>query len=153
MADTASSLGDVSLYSEPRIEDYGSLIDLTAAFDVDTLGQLTKGALSLAVVSAAAIPGSGLLPGGASGSTPDSGTLDEVRRGGSTPGSEGVVAGAQGSGGGSGGEKVGEVAGDGGGSGKRLPFSGLNVILTASLGAAVAGAGARARYALRRERD
>jgi len=116
-----------SAYPAPTIEDYGSLVELTAAFDPDLVGSVAKG-LSLAVVSAA------FLPGMESSSTGFSG-------GGSGGGD---TAGASGAGGG---------GGEGGsGAGGRLPFTGYSVVLTAAVGAALAGAGAGAKSALRRRR-
>jgi len=146
------------VYLEPRLEDYGSLTDLTAAFDADTLTHVAKGAISLAVVST--LPGGGILPGtggGAGTGTPGTGVMGEnVSGGNGAPGTNGTN-GAQGSEGGGGGETAGVGASSGGGggsgSGGRLPFTGLNVILIASVGAGLTATGARARRALRRDRE
>lgn len=159
-----SIMAEPGTYSEPRIEDFGTLIDLTAAFDPDTLGDLAKGALSMAAVSVP-MSGGGTLPGtggggGGGGTTPTSETLGQGGSGGgSTPGTSGGgggdsggSAGAQGSGAG-GGPGGGGSEGGGSDGGGRLPFSGFSVILTAALGAVLAGGGARARSVLRRKPD
>lgn len=156
-------------YSPPAITDHGSLVDLTADFDLTFVGSVAK-VVSLAAVSPAIInPGGGEVPndnlgglpkpvdvlsgGGESGGAPQvpgagPEVLSDVGSGG--PGESGVpgapgggVAGTGGSGGG--------AAGGGGGGGGDLPFTGYPAMLSAAAGAALTTAGVTLRSKLRRK--
>lgn len=153
MAETGRDAGATSTYASPRIEDYGSLTDLTASFDPDTVASLAQGAgsLSLAVVSVVMVRRE---------SSSSSSVLDEriSRRegGGDSSVLDDRVAGGRSGGGGvgsSGGGGTGGGEGAGSGGGGRLPFSGYSVFVTAAVGAALASAGAGARAALRRRQS
>lgn len=157
-------------YDTPCIEDYGSLVELTA--DVDLSFELVRSVAMLAVVSAPIV-----LPGTGGGSAPDAGgapqppavdlgspgpggTLGDLDQGGSdlsgggTEGPSGGLAGDRASGGagtgggGAAGEGGGGGAGDSIGSGK-LPFTGLLVPVIGGLGMALSLAGTWMRQRLR----
>ena len=162
-------------YSSPRIDDYGSLRDLTADFDITFVGSVAK-AVTIAGVSAiVAAPGpdagtgvggpgpdagtgvGGPGPeagikgvseaGGADTSTPNAGPSGGGAPSGGTVGaSNGSPTGGAQPSGGSGGP--GDVSGSGG-AGGTLPFTGYAVMVTAAVGAALTGAGLRIRSALR----
>jgi hypothetical protein len=121
-------------WDAPRVEDYGTLADITA--DVGMLGHFGIG-----IAQAASIPQQ---PGPGGGGD----VLDENDRGGGGgplgggdgPGGGGDVAGEGGAGGAGGGS-----GGDGG-----LPFTGLALAVIGSVGAGLTAAGAALRERLRR---
>lgn len=157
-------------YNPPAITDHGSLVDLTADFDLTFVGSVAK-VVSLAAVSPAIInPGGGEVPnannpggapetvnvlsgGGGSGGTPEvindsPEVLSDVGSGG--PG-ESDVTGAPGGVAGSGGSGGGAAGGGGGGGGGDLPFTGYPAMLSAAAGAALTTAGVTLRSKLRRK--
>lgn len=124
-------------YSPPRVEDYGTLLELTAAVDVNVVGLVGN-----VVMAAMSNP-----MGGPHATDP---TLQ--------PGAGGVLGGTGGGGGGltggggggaGGGGFLAHLLGGGGGGGK-LPFTGFPVVLLAAIGAMVASAGAALSALLRR---
>lgn len=159
-------------YSTPAITDHGSLIDLTADFDLGFVGSVAK-VVSLAAVSptvGGVIPGDGTTttPGGIAGVLDSVGILSsgepsgasEVLDDGPTVGSdlgsgptdgagppadEGAVAGVGSEGGGEGGGP-GSLQGEGG-----LPFTGYYATLFAAAGATLTTAGVMLRSKLRRK--
>ena len=142
-------------YVPPAIEDYGSLVELTAAFDPDLLNTVAKSALSLAVVSTPIPPGnvpdSGVLPETLTSTPTGTETVGQTGPGGgSGSGAPGGTVGQGAAGVGSGGGGSGSAGAGGSAAGGRLPFTGYTVVLTAAVGAAIAGAGTSARSALRR---
>ena len=70
------SAGDMA-YTPPRIKDHGSLIDLTADFDVNFVGSVAK----VLTIAAASAP----MPGGG-GDAPDGGVAMNLPPGGEPPG-------------------------------------------------------------------
>jgi hypothetical protein len=133
-------------YSPPVVKDYGTLLELTAALDVNVMGAISN--LAMAAVSG---PIGGPNTPGAPGGTGGTGNLlgghvsdgiGNAPAGGNSPGNAG--------GGGHGGI-VGLVFG-GKGAGK-LPFTGFPVVLIAAFGAAFASTGAAIRSLLRRRRS
>jgi hypothetical protein len=157
--DSAAATSLQGAYRPPSVEDYGTLVELTAAFDPDMLNTVVKSTLTLAQVSAV-VPGGEVLPGSESGGTTGAPNLGDTGTGtGTVPTGAGGGGGGgtlgQGAGGGDtggGGAGGGSGAGDGGAGGK-LPFSGYQALLVAGLGAALATAGAKARATLRRTAD
>jgi hypothetical protein len=147
-------------YGQFAIEDYGTLVELTADLHIE----LPTQALRLAVTAFGAsspIPGPGPGGGGSPGggnvinglqntvpSSPKGGTLpatEHAGRLGAGPasGTHGVSGLSPGTGSGTapgGGASTGGGGGGGGGGGK-LPFTGYGVLLTAAIGASFAGAG------------
>lgn len=135
-------------YQPPRIEDYGTLEELTA--DSSLLSPLGLGS-TIAAVTSPLVPGG---PGGGghggAGDTPGNTNFQGVEHAGGTPGDTGDVSpadstspgtvGAGGPGGGSGG---------GGGGGGELPFTGFPAVLAAAVGGGLASAGAALRRAFR----
>lgn len=154
-------------YSRPEIQDYGSLAELTADFDLTVAGSVLK-VVTMAAVSApltgggggGAAPappdGAGVLAGGGDGLSggpdvpTDGGGVLPDRADGDTLGDRAV--GGEGTGGGApGGSDGGTSSGaDGGGAGGRLPFTGYAAMAVAALGAAFTTAGVAARATLRR---
>jgi hypothetical protein len=139
-------------YAPPVILDHGSLVALTADFDLNLVGSVAK-AVTLAQVSGAQlIPGGGEAPsagdvrsdGGSGGpvadTTPGGGDAGEVLDEGTAGGGDDAPAG---SGAGAGAVLAPEQAGE-------LPFTGYPAAALAALGAAVTGTGVAIRAALRR---
>jgi hypothetical protein len=123
-------------YSRPQVRDYGTLLELTAAVDVNlvgAMGNVVMAAMSNPLGSPVATDpsnysgGGGVLGGGAGGGG--------AGGGGAGHGSGGGIAG---------------LFGGGGPSGK-LPFSGFPVVLLAAIGAMMASAGAILRAMVRRD--
>lgn len=135
-------------YSPPRIVDHGSLVDLTADFDVHFIGSVAK-VVSLAAVSPVI---SGGIPGG-DGSPKAGGALDGVSLGGGESGRpSGVLGDAVSGAAPAAGGVAGAAADSLGGTGKGgLPFTGYYATLTAAAGATLAAAGAALRSRLRRK--
>ena len=150
-------------YREPRIEDYGTLEQLTgdgAPLLMRQLGVL--GAAQMATTPAA--PGDGGGGGGGGGAIAGVGGPAEAPRestGGEGPGVGGVVVeptGGESPERGTPGESgVGGVTAEPGSGGQQvagadeLPFTGLDVAATAALGAATTAAGVALRKALRED--
>ena len=148
-----------SAYGHPHIQDYGSLVELTADLDLHMVGSVAK-IVSLASVSNP-IGGGG---GGDFGSVPDGGgtapthathstggeaqfspTLDN---GGEVLGDRHIGAGPQG--GSLDGASSGSTGGAaGGGATGKLPFTGYAAMMIAGFGAALASGGAVLRSKLR----
>lgn len=111
-------------YIQPRVRDYGTLVDLTAAVDVHFLGVVSN------VVMAAISNPLGVTDSGHTG---------------------GVLGSQSGGGGGAGGGGgLSHLLGGGGGG--KLPFTGFPVAFAAAVGAAMTAAGATLRAILRRKR-
>ncbi len=161
------------VYDQPQVRDYGSLVTLTADFDVHFVGSVAKIVTLATVSSPLAVGGGATGPGGGGGSagslapsnlTPDTGGVlsdiaqaDGVPEGGTeTPATidngTGVLAdGPAGGGEAAGSGSIGGGAGaGGGGEGGRLPFTGYAAATVAALGAAFTGAGVAVRALLRR---
>lgn len=152
-------------YSPPSITDHGSLVDLTADFDLTFVGSVAK-VVSLAAVSPAV---GGLIPGGEtpnpSGPGGGAETVNVLSGGGSGGGGSPdltgdgpTVRGDAGAGApgpsapGGAGDVAGAGAGGGGGSGGgNLPFTGFYVTASAAAGAALTTAGVALRSKLRRK--
>ena len=134
-----AGLMERTAYTRPRVRDYGSLVDLTADFDLTFAGSVAK------VVTMAAV------------SSPLS-TADALGRGTSPGAGDGQLgeAGSGGSGGGDPGGGGGDPGGGGGvslpGMGGKLPFTGYPALLIATLGAGLAAAGTALRLRFRRSR-
>ena len=148
----------VQAWVPPRVEDFGTLTELTAHLRVELSGQVAR-------IAARAFAGSVPIPipgggggGGGGGNNPVSQIAPAVGGGGTpggsggnlgalqtptgtSPGSGGTL-GAHAGGGGSG-------SGGGGGGGGKLPFTGFAVFVTAAVGASFVGAGAAVRSRLR----
>lgn len=155
-------------YAPPQVIDYGTLRDWTGSHHLYVGKQIVAAAAALSVtVPTGGGGGGGTIPvsntpGGVAGATGGgfnaSGVL-HTAAGTSTP-SPGDVLGATGGGlkgAGTTGVAPGSViaahgGGTGGGGGGKgsLPFTGMPVVITASIGAGVASAGAWARWATRR---
>jgi hypothetical protein len=152
-------------YKAPAVVDYGTLREWTGSH------HLYIGKQIVAVAAALSVPGTtgptGVTPGGGSpgdvkgatgGGFSASGVIHSIAS--STPTKHpGDVLGATGGGlkgAGTTGVEPGSIVaahGNGGGTGSgggSLPFTGLPVVITASIGAGVASAGAWARWAARR---
>lgn len=156
-------------YTPPAVTDHGSLVDLTADFDLTFVGSVAK-AVSLAAVSVPVVgpnPPGGEVPVpngpagvpetvnvlGGGGGAPDvvnegPSVLPDASSGGpgggtSAPG--GGAGGVMGSGGSGGGGSA------GGGGGGDLPFTGYYATLSAAAGAALTTAGVTLRSKLRRK--
>jgi hypothetical protein len=159
-------------YSPPAITDHGSLVDLTADFDLTFVGSVVK-AVSLAAVSPVIVPGGGEVPapnntpggvpetvnvlgGGESGGTPQvpvegPEVLSDVGSGPGDTDVTGAPVGGAGDAAGSGGSGGGGSAAGGGGGGGDLPFTGYYASLSAGAGAALTTAGLLLRSKLRRK--
>ena len=149
-------------YEQPRVEDYGDLVEMTAAAHV-LMGVSTAHDLSFS--SPSPVPGGGgnvaggegeaaaggsplvPVPGGANPSS-DPSTTGHISvsnlggSGGSDPGGSGSTAGVGGGGSGGGG------SGNGGGGGGSLPFTGFAAGAAAAVGGSLTAAGtALRRYA------
>jgi hypothetical protein len=122
-------------YTPPQVRDYGTLLELTAAVDVNFVGVATN-----VVMAAMSNP-----MGNPHATDP---SLQSGGAGGVIGGGGGSGGGAGGAGGGGGGG-VADLLG-GGGAGGKLPFTGFPVVLLAAIGAMVASAGAALRGLLRR---
>jgi hypothetical protein len=125
-------------YRPPQLKDYGTLLELTAAVDVNFVGMASNVVMAVMSNPISGTPwandpslhsGAGEVLGGAAG------------------GGSGGGGGASG-GGGAGG--IAHLFGGGGGGGK-LPFTGFPVVLLAAIGAMVASAGAALRSLVRRK--
>jgi len=123
-------------YSRPQVRDYGTLLELTAAVDVNLVG-----AMGNVVMAAMSNP---LGSPRASDPSLQSGGVGGALGGGASGGAGGGAGGGGGGGGG-----LGSLLGGGGGGGK-LPFTGFPVVLLAAIGAMVASAGAVLRGLVRR---
>lgn len=146
-------------YRPPDIADHGSLVDLTADFDLHFVGSVAK-IVSLAAVSPAIIGGT---PGGGESAQPSGagGVLQSVGTpGGGSGGGGGGAADVLGDGPSAGADvgagsptAGGDVAGvsAGGDGGGDLPFTGYYAMLTAAAGATLATAGTALRAKLRRK--
>jgi hypothetical protein len=127
-----------AVYDQPRIEDYGTLRDITAQLE-----QALPAGIGIAGVSSA--PTGGPPPGGPErqppGPTPEG-----------NPGSG--LGGEEESSGGGGGAELGGGGGGGGetvsGNAAELPFTGFPAAMAAAVGAGMASAGAALRRALKR---
>jgi hypothetical protein len=140
-----------AVYDQPRIEDYGTLRDITAQLE-----QALPAGIGIAGVSSA--PTGGPPPGGPERQPP--GPTPEGNPGSGLGGEEESSGGGGGAGGG-GGSGVGgaELGGGGGGGGggetvsgnaAELPFTGFPAAMAAAVGAGMASAGAALRRALKR---
>lgn len=152
-------------YAPPTIRDHGTLVELTAEFDLHVAGSVMKLAtLALASTPAGALAASsgeassaGAPPASSPGVT-EAG--DHVTRA-AGPGGSQAVLGVEGSGSeaapGSAGAPGGAVAdgtgaGSGGATREELPFTGYPAGLVAAVGAALTLTGTALRSALRRDR-
>jgi hypothetical protein len=172
---TENAAAGKAAYARPVVDDYGSLQSLTADFDVEFVGSVTK----LVTMAVASVPGGGggdsppagpafvgspsdisnspgippdvVTPGDATPDAPTGETLGETESGSGGPGgggprpSDDEVSGG-GPGGGAGGARE-EV---GGGAG--LPFTGYASWAAAGVGAAMTTSGVLLRDLLRRRR-
>lgn len=155
-------------YRRPEIQDYGSLAELTADFDLNVAGAMLK-VVTMAAVSSPLTGGGGEgTGGGGAPPPPDSGGVlpggDGLPGGGDAPPDSGGVLPDSAEGdtlgdravGGEGPDRGTAQGGDrgassgGGGAGGRLPFTGYAAAAVAALGAAFTTAGVAARATLRR---
>jgi hypothetical protein len=142
-------------YEAPRVEDYGTLEELTE--DASLLSPLGLGAMA-AVTGPLTPPGG---PGGG-GHGPETATPPTVAgefdqtpgdQGGGAPGDVGGEGGGGGGDvGGGGGDVGGESGGGGAGGGEsgKLPFTGFPVVLAGAVGGVMTAAGAKLRRAVSR---
>jgi len=144
------------------VVDHGSLVDLTADFDVNFVGSLAKTVVLAQISNPMPVPGgdspgsapSGdVLPFGDSGQPvagdgPSGEVLgDREAGGGAAPGGGSGGGGAAGGGSGGGGGAAGTAE-----KGGKLPFTGYAALAVAGLGAAFTTTGVAIRSALRRRR-
>lgn len=141
-----------AVYERPRIEEYGTLRDITAQLEQ----ALPAG---IGVAGASSVPTGGPPPGGPERTPP--GPVPEGNPGGGLAGEEESGGGRGPGGGGGGGSGVGgaELGGGGGGGGggdtvstgaAELPFTGFPAAVAAVAGAGMASAGAALRRILKR---
>jgi hypothetical protein len=122
---------ELTVYGRPQVSDYGTVVDLMAAFDLSFVGSAAKG-LAMAAVSAPVAGGGGAQHGGVLSGGPVSG-------------------GSDGGAGGAGKSIVGGIGGLLGGGPGKLPFTGYPAVLAAALGALLATVGGIIRSVLRRQ--